>query len=83
MASHFRSAERQGSEGEDLLQPVAPEAAPQVETLTAEDTGAFLAAADPTDDPVAASVPVMEAPEEVHVVTAAESEDASTAQPQV
>ncbi len=83
MASHFRSAERQGSEGEDLLQPVAPEAAPQAETLTAEDTGAFMAAADSTADPVVASVPVMEAPEEVHVVTAAEPEDASTAQPQV
>ena len=47
MASHFRSTERQGSEGEGALLPLEPEAAPQAEAVTADDTGAFLAAAVP------------------------------------
>ena len=72
MASHFRSTERQGSEGEGALLPLEPEAAPQAEAVTADDTGAFLAAAAPADAPV----PVMEAPEAVHVVTATEGEPA-------
>ncbi len=79
MASHFRSTERQGSEGDDLLQPVAPETAPQAETLTPEDTGAFLKVAAPE----AAPAPAVEAPEEVHVVTAAEPEASPAAQQQV
>ena len=76
MASHFRSAERQGSEGSDLLQPATPEMAPQAETVSMDDTGAFLASVEPQ----AAPVPETEAPEAVHVVTAAEGQAAPTAQ---
>lgn len=72
MASHFRSTERQGSEGEGALLPLEPEVAPQAEAVTADDTGAFLAAAAPADAPA----PVTEAPEAVHVVTATEGEPA-------
>ena len=56
MASHFRSAERQGSEDESQSLSAVPEAAPQAEALTADDTGAFLAAADS----LTASAPVAE-----------------------
>ena len=84
MASHFHSTERQGSEGEETLESLTPAAAPQAETVTADDTGAFLAAADlagvPTPaavpDPVAEAPEVPEVPEEVRVVTAADPADA-------
>ena len=78
MASHFRSAERQGSEDESQPLSAVPEAAPQAEALTADDTGAFLAAADS----LAASAPAAETPEAVHVVTATETEDAPSDAPQ-
>ena len=80
MASHFRSTERQGSEGEEQLQPLAPETAPQVEVTSPDDTGAFLAAGayaqaeEPAEAPEAEDV--LETPEAVHVVTATEGEPA-------
>ncbi|MBM6774725.1 cell division ATP-binding protein FtsE [Olsenella profusa] len=79
MASHFRSTERQGSEGVEQ-QPLEPETAQQVEAVSPEDTGAFLAAgayaqdADPADVP-ADAFETPETPEAVHVVTAAEPTD--------
>ena len=79
MASHFRSAGRQGSEDESPALSIVPDAAPQAETLTADDTGAFLAAADALATPA----PEAEVPEAVHVVTAAETEDAPSDAPQV
>ena len=60
MASHFRSTERQGSEGDERLDAVTPDAAPQaeVEAEQAEDTGDLLTAA--TLAPEAAPAPVVE-----------------------
>ncbi|WP_087322631.1 cell division ATP-binding protein FtsE [Olsenella sp. An290] len=60
MASHFRSAERQGSEGDERLDAAMPDAAPQVEAEAeqAEDTGDLLAAATPA--PEAAPAPAVE-----------------------
>ena len=83
MASHFRSTERQGSEGEEQLQPLAPETAPQVEVTSPDDTGAFLAAGtyeqaeESAEAPAVADVP--EAPEAVHVVTASDPADSADA----
>ena len=83
MASHFRSTERQGSEGEEQLQPLAPETAPQVEVTSPDDTGAFLAAGayaqaeEPAEAPEAEDV--LETPEAVHVVTASEPADPASA----
>ena len=72
MASHFRSAERQGSEDAEQLDVMPFEAAPQGDApvLSPDDTGAFLAAASVTGEAPAAS-----APEAVHVVTASEGAD--------
>ena len=44
MASHFRSTERQGSEGEPLDFVSVPDEASQATPASPEDTGAFLAA---------------------------------------
>ena len=83
MASHFRSAERQGSESEEQLLSSVSESAPQEETVTADDTDAFLSASEPVAEPVAEPAPVAEEPEAVHVVTAAEPEDAPSDAQQV
>ncbi|MBE5024455.1 cell division ATP-binding protein FtsE [Olsenella sp. DSM 107455] len=82
MASHFRSTERQGSEGVEQPQDTMSDMAPQVESVSADDTGAFLTASVPTDD----VIPVQDEsradiPEEVHVVTASEPEGAPVEQP--
>ena len=79
MASHFRSTERQGSEGAPLDEAVRPETAPQVEGLSPDDTGAFLAANAATSGVIAEEAPApevaVETVEAVHVVTAAEPAD--------
>ncbi|MDO4428470.1 MAG: cell division ATP-binding protein FtsE [Atopobiaceae bacterium] len=82
MASHFRSTERQGSEGVEQPQDTMSDMAPQAESVSADDTGAFLTASVPTDD----VIPVQDesqadTPEEVHVVTASEPEGAPVEQP--
>ena len=82
MASHFRSTERQGSEGVEQPQDTMSGMAPQVESVSADDTGAFLTASVPTDD----VIPVQDEsqadiPEGVHVVTASEPEGAPVEQP--
>ncbi len=59
MASHFRSAEQQGSDGAEQPEAVVPEAAPQAEIADSNDSSAS------QSDPL----------EEVHVVTAAEPAD--------
>ena len=79
MASHFRSTERQGTEETPLESVVTPEAAPQAETESAENTGNLqLVDAIPEQTSVEAPVEEVAAPEEVHVVTA--SEPAETAE---
>lgn len=74
MASHFRSAERQGSDdAEQQFDVIVPEAAPQEEAVSPDDTGAFLAAASVETEAAPADEP--ETMEAVHVVTASESEE--------
>ena len=82
MASHFRSTERQGSEGVAQPQDTASEMAPQAESVKPDDTGAFLAASAPTGGfTLVEDEPAAEVPEEVHVVTASEPADAPAEQP--
>ena len=73
MASHFRSAERQGSEGDERLD-VTADVAPQAPAPEAIVTDAPLNEPEVAQAPAEAA-PVMEALEEVHVVTASEPAD--------
>ena len=73
MASHFRSAERQGAEEETKLTAVSDEVTPQDEVVVPE-AAAEPATAEPMPEVAAEPAPEVAAPEPeaVHVVTASE-----------
>ena len=77
MASHFRSAERQGAEEETKLTAVSDEATPQDEVVVPE-AAAEPATAEPMPEVAAEPAPEVAAPEPeaVHVVTASEPAEA-------